>query len=141
MPRKTKIKKQCAYCNSQFETLDNRKKYCSLNCASIGGHKIKADNALKKWLDTGKLDYSPNTMIKVNSIYRKYIDEEQNGKCSICGMKQIWNGKPIVFILDHIDGDSSNHDRKNLRLICPNCDSQLDTYKAKNKNSKRTRKC
>lgn len=24
-----------------------------------------------------------------------------------------------------------------LRLICPNCDSQLDTYKSKNKNSDR----
>lgn len=24
-----------------------------------------------------------------------------------------------------------------MRLICPNCDSQLDTYKSKNKNSAR----
>lgn len=27
--------------------------------------------------------------------------------------------------------------RNNLRLVCPNCDSQLDTFKSKNKSSAR----
>ena len=43
----------------------------------------------------------------------------------------------VQFVLDHIDGDASNNWKTNLRLICPNCDSQLDTYKSKNKNSAR----
>ena len=42
------------------------------------------------------------------------------------------------MILDHIDGDASNNTRENFRCVCPNCDSQLDTYKSKNKNSART---
>ena len=45
-----------------------------------------------------------------------------------------WNGKPLVFILDHI----SHNERSNLRCICPNCDSQLDTYKSKNKCGERS---
>jgi hypothetical protein len=36
-----------------------------------------------------------------------------------------------------IDGDASNNLRSNIRMICPNCDSQTDTFKSKNKNSKR----
>lgn len=36
-----------------------------------------------------------------------------------------------------VDGHVSNNKRDNLRCICPNCDSQLDTYKSKNKNSDR----
>ena len=52
-------------------------------------------------------------------------------------MSRIWNNKPINFILDHIDGDASNNWKDNLRLICPNCDSQLDTYKSRSKNSAR----
>ena len=30
-----------------------------------------------------------------------------------------------------------NNLRSNIRMICPNCDSQTDTFKSKNKNSKR----
>lgn len=48
-------------------------------------------------------------------------------------MEDSWNGKPITFILDHVDGHANNNCRENLRLICPNCDSQLDTYKSRNK--------
>ena len=38
-----------------------------------------------------------------------------------------------VDILDHVDGDASNNRRENLRLVCPNCDSQLPTFKARNR--------
>ena len=68
---------------------------------------------------------------------KKYILAEQNNKCAICGMANVWNNKELIFILDHIDGDASNNKRSNFRLICPNCDSQLDTYKSKNKNGSR----
>lgn len=70
-------------------------------------------------------------------ICGKQLLQEQEGKCDICGCSTIWNNKPLVFILDHIDGHANNNTRTNLRLICPNCDSQLDTYKSKNKNSDR----
>lgn len=71
------------------------------------------------------------------SWVKKYILKEQEHRCSICGCTDTWNGKSLVFILDHIDGHAHNNIRTNLRLICPNCDSQLDTYKSKNKNSDR----
>lgn len=47
-------------------------------------------------------------------------------------MSTVWNSKELHFILDHIDGDATNNTRNNLRLICPNCDSQLDIYKSRN---------
>lgn len=42
-------------------------------------------------------------------------------------------GLPLGFVLDHVDGDSGNNTRPNLRLVCPNCDSQLPTFKARNR--------
>lgn len=58
--------------------------------------------------------------------------KSQNNCCAICGQSSTWNNKPLQFVLDHIDGDASNGFRDNLRLICPNCDSQLETFKSKN---------
>lgn len=52
--------------------------------------------------------------------------------CSICGIDE-WQGKQISLQLDHIDGDNHNHRLSNLRLVCPNCHSQTDTYCGKNK--------
>lgn len=48
-----------------------------------------------------------------------------------------WNNKDIVLILDHIDGNPDNNNPSNLRLVCPNCDSQLPTFKSKNKGNGR----
>jgi hypothetical protein len=68
---------------------------------------------------------------------KKHILNEQKCSCGLCGIENNWNGKKLIFVLDHIDGDASNNMRNNLRLVCHNCDSQLDTYKSKNKNSAR----
>jgi 5-methylcytosine-specific restriction endonuclease McrA len=51
--------------------------------------------------------------------------------CSVCGINE-WFDKPISMELDHIDGDRSNHKLENLRMLCPNCHSQTETYRSKN---------
>ena len=56
--------------------------------------------------------------------------------CS-CGIEDTWNGVTLALIVDHVNGDATNNRRENLRLICPNCDSQLPTYKARNRGSGR----
>lgn len=94
------------------------------------------EEKIKKWLETGETGCKVATTLR--NCIRDYIFNSQNCKCAICNTDSNWNGKELHFILDHIDGDASNNHKENLRLICPNCDSQLDTYKSKNRNSART---
>jgi hypothetical protein len=58
--------------------------------------------------------------------------EEHGYLCNICSINK-WNDQPIILELDHIDGNSDNNTRENLRLLCPNCHSQTPTYRGKNK--------
>ena len=51
--------------------------------------------------------------------------------CSICKIDS-WNNVDIVLQLDHINGDNMDNRIENLRLLCPNCHSQTDTYCGKN---------
>lgn len=48
-------------------------------------------------------------------------------KCAICGI-DTWNNQPLTLRLDHINGHNHDNRLQNLRWVCPNCDSQLDTF-------------
>ena len=56
----------------------------------------------------------------------------KENKCDICSITE-WNNEVISMQLDHIDGNSHNHILSNLRMVCPNCHSQTNTYCGKNK--------
>jgi predicted HNH restriction endonuclease len=49
----------------------------------------------------------------------------------VCGLSE-WMDKRIPLEIDHIDGNSDNNVEQNLRLICPNCHAQTETYKGAN---------
>ena len=47
--------------------------------------------------------------------------------CASCGISE-WQGKRLVLHIDHINGINNDNRFENLRLLCPNCHSQTDTY-------------
>jgi hypothetical protein len=83
----------------------------------------------EQWLASGEA----NAGSHAGHFLREYIARDQGHRCAICGQSNDWNGRRLNFVLDHIDGDATNNRRENLRLICPNCDSQLPTFKMRNK--------
>ena len=105
------------------------KAFCSNACQQSHRRRL----LLEAWLNTGVCG---RTSYQGHYV-RDYLYEQQRGCCAICGIKDKWNGVTLVLIVDHIDGDASDSRRENLRLICPNCDSQLPTFKARNRGSGR----
>lgn len=121
--KRLKENKNCLFCSSILEK--NINSFCNEECCL----SYREEKYIKEWQN--------NSLSKVNlrsnSYIRNYLYKKQNNKCLICNINNVWNNKKLIFILDHIDGNYLNNTENNLRLICSNCDSQLDTYKAKNK--------
>lgn len=81
-------------------------------------------------------DLISNTTYRSNHYIKKYIQEYNllPWKCSCCDIKN-WQGKDITLELDHIDGCAYNCKIENLRLLCPNCHSQTDTFRGRGINT------
>jgi len=123
---------KCKTCENFFIPSSSNKTYCSLNCCNnyYSNYVEKSGTFLQPGCSGGGC----------NKAIRKYLIKKYENKCMICNQSgNDWNGKPITLIVDHIDGDAYNYKVDNIRLVCPNCDSQLPTYKGRNK-GKSTRK-
>ena len=104
--------------------------FCSNACQRSDEQRRLVD----RWLSTG--EGRPDS--RHAHYIRTYLAAAQEGCCAVCGMTSEWQGRPLVFGLDHIDGTADNNARSNLRMVCPNCDSQLPTYKNRNLGSVRS---
>ena len=119
---------RCLGCGREL-TQRHQKIYCSNACQM----QVKQRRMVEEWLSTGV----GKAQSKRRHYIRDYVLDQQGGLCALCAIPSEWNGLELAFVLDHVDGDATNNRRENLRLVCPNCDSQLPTYKAKNRGSGR----
>lgn len=59
---------------------------------------------------------------------RLYDARLKERRCELCGQGEIWQGRPMSLILDHINGVRDDHRLDNLRIVCANCNATLDTH-------------
>ena len=120
---KNTSKADCTYCKESFEYYPSQShgKYCSNRC--------QRDHFSERCYDEKVALFERGELKNRKWIYR--ILSERANECSVCGVSE-WNNKPLRLWVDHIDGDATNNSSSNFRLICPNCDSQSETFGARN---------
>jgi len=147
---------KCLNCNIKT----NNPRFCNRSCAASYNNKITKPKEKIGCLNCGVLlargrKYCSNqcqaekTKALINEQIlrgekvqhqqiRRYLIETHGAKCMMCGWaKENVVTKRVPIELDHIDGNSSNNNLNNLRLLCPNCHSIQSTYKALNKGNGR----
>lgn len=58
---------------------------------------------------------------------RLYAAGLKQNRCESCGISE-WNGKSLVCHLEHVNGNHKDNRLENLKILCPNCHSQTETY-------------
>jgi hypothetical protein len=101
----------CSNCAKPKEKRHN--KYCD-SCIREGVYNVKK-NLEEYTNDRGR---------------RGYLIRTREHRCQVCQLTE-WMDKPMPLELDHIDGNPDHNAEENLRLICPNCHAQTETYKGK----------
>src|SRR6185437_2314355 len=84
-------------------------------------------NREKRTLDKILIDNSPpinGPALKRRLLAAKLV----KNRCALCKIDPIWQGKPLSFHVDHINGRRTCNLLSNLRLLCLNCHSQTNTF-------------
>jgi hypothetical protein len=102
------------------------------NKISLNGFKKRS----KELIDFKYLLTENSTVNRTNLKERLLENNILKNECSICGQLPIWNNKPLSLHIDHINGISDDNRLENLRILCPHCHSQTDTFAGRNNKKK-----
>ena len=61
---------------------------------------------------------------------KSWLLQGREYRCEECGLSS-WNNKHLVLELEHVNGNRRDNRKENLRILCPNCHSQTETFRNK----------
>lgn len=125
---------KCKWC----DRFTSNAKFCSNSCAAQFNNRCRESLPKPEPFNRFALTLQRYEAGEVSerSTLRKCLSHTIGYACAICSVSQ-WVDQPITLIVDHIDGNAGNNSPSNLRLLCPNCNSQTPTFGGRNKGNGR----
>ena len=117
--------------NNSYYLKDIVKKMgCSLNNKTIKKIKMKMDELNININDFSSSKYIPletNNIKKNNKEIKRQLLEKNliENKCQSCKIGDMWNGRLLSLKLDYNNGNPNDKNLDNMRLLCPNCFTQI----------------
>jgi Zn finger protein HypA/HybF involved in hydrogenase expression len=154
------IRVNCLECNNEFnkrttEIKRHPNNFCSRSCAGKYNNRKYPKKELKGLCLHCKIKIPSKNLFcsnqcKQNSHFNTQLQKIKenlirepktiknvlntiNKNCWNCKLPPIWDNKILIMQLDHIDGNSDNNFLDNLRLLCPNCHTQTETFSTRQK--------
>lgn len=135
----------CRHCGTTvpYKRRNFNRIFCSGSCRATHTNQLRpkkpkvSKRELARQQETVRFERGE---ITTRATLRRHLLRVQDGKCASCPTTTEWEGKSLTLVVDHVDGDASNNLPANLRLLCPNCNSQTSTFGGRNKgNGRRSR--
>ena len=107
-------------------------------CANLGT-RMKPDMPYSPPRSVLRYDPKRASQSTIRRHYLRWRREQKlplrcdNVSCTFHTEPLLWLGASLQAVLDHVNGNRFDNRPENLRLLCPNCDSQLSTRGGKNK--------
>jgi hypothetical protein len=105
---------------------------------TVSTHPSVASAALRHTRSDEEVFVENSPMLGGVRLIKRLLRRGWQYACKECSLST-WRGEPLSLQLDHLNGVSNDNRLENLRLLCPNCHSQTETYCRKKVSIGRTR--
>jgi hypothetical protein len=92
----------------------------NVNCSHWKGQGWSVGQQLKNWSDY-------NCIVSL----KPHLIKKRGHKCEKCDLEK-WQNEDIPLEIDHADGDRTNNQENNLKLLCCNCHALTPTWRGRN---------